>query len=124
MATSKDERDRILRLVESGQVSAVDAGQLLDTLESERERPTKPLRDRTIRVRATTIDGKRQKVNVTATLPVSVIKVSLRLGTHLMPQLSDNALLDLLRKIEEGATGRLLDLQDLEKGERIEVFVD
>lgn len=124
MATSKDERDRILRLVESGQVSAVDAGQLLDTLESERERPTKPLRDRTIRVRATTIDGKRQKVNVTATLPVSVIKVSLRLGTHLMPQLSDNALLDLLRKIEEGATGRLLDLQDLEKGERVEVFID
>ncbi len=122
MATSKDERDRILRLVESGQVSAADAGQLLDTLESER--PTKPLRDRTIRVRATTIDGKRQKVNVTATLPVSVIKVSLRLGTHLMPQLSDNALLDLLRKIEEGATGRLLDLQDLEKGERVEVFVD
>src|SRR5579859_3072256 len=124
MATSKDERDRILRLVESGQVSAVDAGQLLDTLESEHERPTKPLRDRTIRVRATTIDGKRQKMNVTATLPVSVIKVSLRLGTHLMPQLSDNALLDLLRKIEEGATGRLLDLQDLEKGERVEVFID
>ena len=124
MATSKDERDRILRLVESGQVSATDASQLLDTLESEQERPTRPLRERTIRVRATTIDGKRHKVNVTATLPVSVIKVSLRLGTHVLPQLSNNALIDLLRKIEEGATGRLLDLQDLEKGERVEVFVE
>lgn len=124
MATSKDERDRILRLVESGQVSATDASQLLDTLESEQERPTRPLRERTIRVRATTIDGKRHKVNVTATLPMSVIKVSLRLGTHVLPQLSNNALIDLLRKIEEGATGRLLDLQDLEKGERVEVFVE
>ena len=124
MATSKEERDRILRLVESGQVSAAEAGQLLEALESERERPARLQRDRTIRVRATTIDGKRQKVNVTATLPVSVIKVSLRLGAHLFPQLSNNALVDLLRRIEEGATGRLLDLQDLEKGERVEVFVD
>lgn len=124
MATSKDERDRILRLVESGQVSATDASQLLDALESEHERPERPLRERTIRVRATTIDGKRHKVNVTATLPMSVIKVSLRLGTHVLPQLSNNALIDLLRKIEEGATGRLLDLQDLEKGERVEVFVE
>src|SRR5689334_20619948 len=122
MATTKDERDRILRLVESGQVSAAEAGQLLDALESERSGRLQ--RDRTIRVRATTLDGKRQKVNVTATLPVSVIKVSLRLGMHLMPQLSNNALLDLLRKIEEGVSGRLLDLQDLEKGERIEVFVE
>lgn len=124
MATSKDERDRILRLVEAGQVNAAEAGQLLDTLEIERERSGRPQRDRTLRVRATTLDGKHQKVNVTATLPVSIIKVSLRLGTHLMPQLSNNALIDLLRKIEEGATGRLLDLQDLEKGERVEVFVD
>lgn len=124
MATSKEERDRILRLVESGQVSATEAGQLLEALESERERPARLQRDRTIRVRATTIDGKRQKVYVTATLPVSVIKVSLRLGAHLFPQLSNNALVDLLRRIEEGATGRLLDLQDLEKGERVEVFVD
>jgi hypothetical protein len=124
MAASKDERNRILHLVESGQVSADEAAQLLDTIELEQERPGEHIRDRTIRVRATNINAKRQKVNVTATLPLSVIKVSLRLGSHLLPQLNNNALTDLLYAIETGATGRLLDLQDLEKGERVEVFVE
>ncbi len=124
MAASKDERNRILHLVESGQVSAEEAAQLLDTIEFEQEHSKEHVRDRTIRVRATNINARRQKVNVTATLPVSVIKVSLRLGSHLLPQLSNNALADLLYAIETGATGRLLDLQDLEKGERVEVFVE
>jgi hypothetical protein len=31
---------------------------------------------------------------------------------------------DLLRTIENGVTGRVLDLQDLEKGERLEIFVE
>lgn len=124
MAVSKDERNRILHLVESGQVSANEAAQLLDTIEFEQEHSREHVRDRTIRVRATNINAKRQKVNVTATLPISVIKVSLRLGSHLLPQLSNNALTDLLYAIEMGATGRLLDLQDLEKGERVEVFVE
>lgn len=124
MATSREERDRILRLVEEGRVNALEAGQLLDALESEHERPFERKRERILRIRATTIDAKRQRVNVVATLPVSVIKTSLRLGAHILPQLSHNALTDLLRDIEEGASGRLLDLQDLEKGERIEVFVD
>jgi len=29
-----------------------------------------------------------------------------------------------LRSIEEGATGRLLDIQDLEAGERVEIFAE
>lgn len=125
MPTSKEERDRILGLVESGQVSATDAAQLLDALEAEHNRPgSERTRDRTIRVRATNINAKRQKVNMTATIPLSLIRVSLRLGARLIPQLSTTALEDLLRTIERGATGRLLDLQDLEKSERLEIFVD
>jgi hypothetical protein len=57
-------------------------------------------------------------------VPVSLIKVSLRLGARLVPQLSNSAIEDLLRAIESGATGRLLDLHDLEKGERLEIFVE
>jgi hypothetical protein len=37
---------------------------------------------------------------------------------------SGSALEDLLRAIESGATGRLLDLQDLEEGERVEIFAE
>ncbi len=125
MPASKDERNRILSLVEAGQVSAPQAAQLLDALEEEAaERPRERGRERVLRVRTTTLNPKRQKVNFTATLPVGLIKIGLRLGAQVIPQLSNSAVEDLLRSIENGATGRLLDLHDLEKGERLEIFVE
>ena len=122
MASSTDERNHILYMVETGKVTAAQAAQLLDTLELGPERSRKQSRNRTARVRVTNLATNRQKVNVT--IPVSLIQVGLRLGTRLAPQVSGSALEDLLRAIEGGATGRLLDLQDLEEGERVEIFAE
>jgi hypothetical protein len=123
MAAFIDERNRILHMIETGQMTAEQAAQLLDALGTERERSTVG-RNRTVRIRVTNSAASRQKINLTATLPVYLIEVSLRLGTHLIPQLNGSALEGLLRSIEEGATGRLLDIQDLEAGERVEIFVE
>jgi hypothetical protein len=122
MASSTSERNRILYMIESGKLTAAEAAQLLDTLELELERPRAQSRNRTARVRVTNLTSNHQKVNVT--IPVSLIQVGLRLGTRLAPQVSGSALEDLLRAIEGGATGRLLDLQDLEEGERVEIFAE
>jgi len=122
MASSTDERNRVLYMVESGKVTAAQAAQLLDTLDLERSRSREQSRNRNARVRVTNLATNRQKVNVT--IPVSLIQVGLRLGTRLAPQVSGSALEDLLRAIEGGATGRLLDLQDLEEGERVEIFAE
>ena len=124
MPASKDERDRILNLVEDGQITATQAAQLLDALETEAERPSERNRDRVVRVRVTSMNPRLQKANITATLPLNLIRVSLRLGTQLLPQLSNTALEDLLKAIDSRAAGRLLDLQDLDKGERLEIFVE
>ena len=120
MTVPNDERNRILHLLEVGQVTAQQAGQLLDALGPERASVRS--RDRTVRVRVTDLAANRQKVNVT--IPVSLIQVGLRLGGRLAPQLSGSALEELLRAIERGSTGRLLDMQDMEEGERIEIFVE
>ena len=122
MSSSTDERNRVLYMVESGKVTAAQAAQLLDTLDLERSHSREKSRNRTARVRVTNLATNRQKVNVT--IPVSLIQVGLRLGTRLAPQVSGSALEDLLRAIEGGATGRLLDLQDLEEGERVEIFAE
>ena len=122
MSTSKEERNRILHMVESGQVTATEAAQILDTLEPERT--TERGRDRLLRIRATTLNARAQKVYVTATLPVRLIRTGLRLGVSFIPQMSSTAVEDLLKSIEQGATGRLLDLQDMEKGERLEIFAE
>jgi hypothetical protein len=122
MTILNEERNRILELVESGQITASQAADLLDALSSERERPAERVRGRLVRIRVTDLPSNRQKVNVT--IPVSLINVGLRLGARLAPQLSGSALEDLLHAIESGATGRLLEWQDLEEGERIELFVE
>lgn len=118
MAASTEERNRILQLVESGQITAAEAAQLLDTLDMHRER----LRDRLLRVRVTALTSNRPKINVT--IPVGLINIGLRLGARLAPQLNEHMLDDLLATIETGKTGRLLDLHDMEEDERIEVFVE
>ena len=124
MIASTAERIRILRLVESGSVTAEEAARLLDTLELKQEHTeeSKRKRNRLVRVRVTNLSNNRQKANVT--IPVSLIDVGLRLGTRLAPQIRGSALEDLLHAIEGGATGRLLDLQDLEEGERVEIFAE
>ncbi len=126
MSTSKEERNRILHMIESGQVTATEGAQILDTLEPDRmaERTIERGRDRLLRIRATTLNARAQKVYVTATLPMRLIRTGMRLGVSFIPQISSAALEDLLKSIENGATGRLLDLQDMEKGERLEIFVE
>lgn len=117
----QNERDRILSMVEAGQVSAAEAGQLLDALSAE-QRVGDRTRSRLVRIRVTDLSSGRQKANVT--IPVGLVNVGLRLGARLAPQLTGSALEDLLRGVERGATGRLLEWQDLEEGERVELFVE
>lgn len=124
MALSKEERNRILALVEAGRISAVEAAQLLDALETEVIRPPEAVRERTLRIRATNLNQNKQRKNFIASMPVQLLKTSVRLGGHLLPQLDSRTIADVLRSIEEGNTGRLLDIQDLEQGERLEVFVE
>lgn len=124
MPVSKDERDRILRLVEAGQITAMQAAGLLDALATEADYTPEPKRERTLRLRATNLRSGSHKTSIVATIPVGLVKVSLRLGTNLFPQLGSSALEDLLRAIERSATGRVLDVQDMEAGERLEIFVE
>lgn len=118
-----EDRNQILRMVEAGNLTATQAAQLLDALEPRQNHAAKQRnRNRQVRVRVTDLTTPRQKVNVT--VPASLIRVALRLATRLAPQVSGSALEDLLRAMESGATGRLLDLQDLEEGERVEIFAE
>jgi hypothetical protein len=124
MPVSKDERDRILKLIEAGQITASQAAGLLDALATEVDYVPEPKRERMLRLRATNLRSGAHKTSIMATIPVGLIKVSLRLGTNLFPQLGNSAVDDLLRAIERSATGRVLDVQDMEAGERLEIFVE
>ena len=124
MTTSADERNRILNMIESGQITAGQAAQLLDTLLPEYEQSGGQVENRTVRIWLTDMSTNRKKMNMTATIPVYLVSMSLRLLARLVSQLNDSTIQNVIRAIERGTTGRLLDLQDLEEGKRLEVFVE
>ncbi|HVB73777.1 MAG TPA: hypothetical protein VNE38_09500 [Ktedonobacteraceae bacterium] len=119
-----EERNRILSMVEAGQVSAGQAAQLLDAM-ATRQGPveTRPLNS-TLRIWVSDTTSRRPKVKMTATLPVPMLSLSLRMLSRFAPQLNENAIQHVIRAIERGATGRVLDVQDLEEGTRLEIFVE
>jgi len=119
-----DERLRILKMIESGQVNAEEGAQLLEALGERPERGRAPARARpnVLRVRVLDLNTHRQKVNVT--IPINLVGVGLKLGARLAPLVAGTSAEEILRAIESGATGRIIDVQDLEEGERIEIFVE
>lgn len=125
-----DERNRILSMVEAGQISAAQAAQLLDALvmqqsqSDQRIERTERWQSHTIRIWISDMTTRRQKIKMTATLPVYLLSVSLRMLSRLAPHLDNNTIQHILETIERGATGRVLDVQDLEEGKRLEIFVE
>jgi len=122
MAT--EERNRILSMVEVGQVSASQAAQLLDTLSIRQEQAELRSQNHTLRIWVSDTSSRRSRMKMTATLPVPLVSLSLRMLSHFAPQLNENAVQHVIQAIERGAIGRVLDVQDLEEGKRLEIFVE
>lgn len=122
--SNQDERLRILKLIESGQVTAEQGAQLIEALgeSAGRERPRANQPPRTLRVRVTDLSTRRQKINVT--IPVSLVEVGLKLGARLAPHVAGANADEIMAKIDGGATGRIFEMQDLDQGERVEIFVE
>lgn len=123
MAVSREERNRILSMVEAGQVSAEDAAQLFDAL-LEEPAPAPPAQNRILRIWVTDMATRSRRVNLTATLPVDVLRIGLHALERLVPPLRDGRAEQIVRSLESGVTGRVMDLQDLEDGTRVEIFIE
>jgi polyhydroxyalkanoate synthesis regulator phasin len=124
MVTSTEERNRILDMIEKGQITAAQAAQLLDTLVPKSEQSEGQMQNRTVRIWMTDMSTNRRNMNMTATMPIYLISTSLGLLARLVSQLNDGTIQNVIRALEKGTTGRLLDLQDLEEGKRLEIYVE
>lgn len=122
--SNQEERLRILKMIEGGQVTAEQGAQLIEALgePAARERPRAGSQSRTLRVRVTDLSTRRQKINVT--IPVSLVEVGLKLGARLAPRVSGANTEEIMQAIEGGAPGRIFEMQDLDEGERVEIFVE
>ncbi len=77
---------------------------------------------RWLRIRVTNLATGRAKVNVN--VPLSWVAAGLRFGTQFAPQIGGVDLESLLADIEAGTSGRLIDVEDYDDGERVEIYVE
>ena len=123
MAT-QEERLQVLRMIEEGQVTAEEGARLLEALNAASEEGPKEggrdRRPRQMRVRVTDLDTGKQQVDIN--LPVSLVKVGAKMGARFAPGMI--AMDDVREALKAGRAGKVMDVVDEEKRERVEIFVD
>ena len=119
-----EERARILQMVGEGKITAEEGVKLLNALRSGKSasRPPREGAPRWIRVRVTDTVTGRTRVNVN--LPFSLVTAATKLGARFAPETEDLDWQELITAIKEGASGKIVDVEDDEGGEKVEVFVE
>jgi polyhydroxyalkanoate synthesis regulator phasin len=125
MATA-EERMEILKMVQSGQVSAEEGAKLLQALnENVEPRPGTMFTERApqprrLRVRVSDLETGRNKVNID--LPWNLINVGMHMGARFAPEEIDLA--EVMQALRAGTEGKIVDVEDTEDNERVEIFVE
>ena len=133
-------RSEILAQLASGQISADQAAEqlrgpavppsLTAAPASSTAAPTPPptpeqtaaLANRWLRIRVSDIESGRQRVAVN--LPLSWLSVGLRIGARFSPEVAGLDANELLAMLQSGANGQVVDVEDLDDGERVQIFIE
>lgn len=126
----EQERMRVLSMIEKGQVTAAEGARLLDALSGvgrprpHTDAPSVPrLRvPRRLRVRVTDLDTGQQKVDIN--MPWSLVGVGRALGARFTPPEVDIDFDEVMRRLDSGGEGRIMDVVDEEDRERVEIYVE
>jgi DNA repair exonuclease SbcCD ATPase subunit len=121
------ERRKILHMVAEGKITADDAARLLEAMEGETERQAEPPHQPSVvRVRVSDVKTNRSHVNIK--LPLGMIRMALRKGRAVTPDIDIGGLTFDVDELEEllrmGVQGHIVDIVDEEDGERVEVLVE
>ncbi len=128
---SSQERLQVLRMIDEGKITAEEGFQLLKVLDStdgasDSPRPTsgvdEALKGKLVRLQVIDLESGRSKA--TASVPLRLLEVGLRIATHYAPGLkhmNPDSLLDALGTVNEG---RIIEIVDEEQKTRIELRVE
>ncbi len=130
MPTS-EERMRILQLVSEGKISAEDGVRLLEALRggdasSPPQKSPAPVAPagppRWFRVRVTDMNSGRDKVNIN--IPMGLVNVGLKMGARFVDDQQGIDFEQLASAVQSGQTGKLIEVENVEEGERVEIYVE
>jgi hypothetical protein len=121
---------QILNLLADGQISPEEAAARMRgdrasstaSAPASGKTPAADLGNRWLHIRVTDVHTGRPRVNVN--VPLTWVALGLQLGSRHVGELHGIDLNELLDQIRAGANGRLIEVEDLDDGERVEIFVD
>jgi len=123
--STAEERMRILQMIQDGKVTPEEGANLIEAL-NRGSRPTPPpppgLDPRLLRVRITDLRTGKTKVNVN--IPMGLVNVGVKLGARFAPTGSGVDYEEIMAAIKSGASGKLADVEDVESGEHVEIWVE
>jgi hypothetical protein len=121
-----EERMKILKMVETGQISAEEGAKLLAALSSSsrHKAPSVAAADQAkwFRVRVMDLSSGRSKVNVN--IPMGLVNVGIKMGARFAPEVEGLDFDEIMEAIRSGAQGKILDMVNEEDGERVEIFIE
>ncbi|MEW9081351.1 SHOCT-like domain-containing protein [Caldanaerobacter subterraneus] len=123
-----EERLRILKMVEEKKITAEEAAELLKALEVEEEVEVRkiPRKFRWLKIKVTDINTNKAKVNLS--IPYSLVAWGMRIAGKFTPRdIVESHGIDfegLLKALEEGETGKIVDVYDKEDGEHVEISLE
>lgn len=123
-----EERLQILRMVQEGKVSAEEAAKLLEALGTQHSdaAPVETSRRRNRMVRIIVREGEGTKVNVN--VPLDLARIALKfIPSKVLKSDEGESLVDLdevIRLLEEGLEGKLIDVVEESSNTRVEVLVE
>ena len=121
-----EERNHILKMVESGRITAEEGAQLLEALredarpQEEAQAGRQGLEPNQLRIQVTDLKTGRQKINMC--LPWGLVNVGLNMGARFARD--EIQVQDFVEAVQAGATGKIVDVVDEESRERVEIFVE
>ncbi len=118
-----EERLRILKMIEAGQITAEQGLELLKVLQEAETAPEASAPPaRWLRIRVTDVASGRPRAHIS--IPLSLADLGLRIGRRFIPGIPESHLQELLEHLRTGGAGKLVEVVDEEDGERVEITVE
>lgn len=133
MLAAMDERLTILKMIDEHKITADQGAQLLSAMEKPasnepsdqflKEKGDKSSgRARVFRVLIT--DTQTGKTRTSVTLPLSLVKWGLKVGTQYHREINGVDFDEISDILASGAEGKIIEVIDEEDGEHVQIFVD
>jgi len=130
---NKDERTKILQMVQEGKITPEEGIQLLDMLEGqdkpEQRSANPPLNTRMAggegkwcRIMVSDLDTGRTKVNVR--MPLGLINAGMKMGARFAPEMKDMDFSEFIQAARDGEIGRMVEVDDEDDREHVEIFIE